>query len=92
MIYSTAEESLGVPITFLEKHLSEMNKGIDQQINLDHIAHILKQELSQEERDNLVQYLMTLSYIDGQIEAEEDYRVWEIAQLLDVETTRPLSQ
>lgn len=90
MIYSVAQDNLGIPITFLEKNLDELNKGVDKNINLIHISNVLKKELSQEQRENLVRTLTSLTYSDNQLDGTEDFRVWEIAQLLDVEVTRPL--
>jgi uncharacterized tellurite resistance protein B-like protein len=91
MIYSTAQEKLGVPITFLEQHMTEMNKGADKNIDLVHISNLLKKELSQDQRENLVRTLTSLTYSDNQLDGTEDLRVWEIAQLLDVEILRPLT-
>ncbi len=34
IIYSTAQDKLGIPIIFLEQHMSEMNKGTDNDIDL----------------------------------------------------------
>ena len=91
MIYSTAQDRLGIPVTFLEQHLAELNKGTDKEINLVHISNILKKELSQEQRENLVRTLTSLTFADNQLDGAEDLRVWEIAQLLDVEVLRPLT-
>ncbi len=91
MIYSTAQDKLGIPITFLEQHMAELNKGTDKNIDLVHISNLLKKELSQDQRENLVRPLTSLTYSDNQLDGTEDLRVWEISQLLDVETLRPLT-
>ena len=91
MIYSTAQDKLGIPITFLEQHMADLNKGTDKNINLVQIAHVLKEDLDQEERQSLVRTLTALTYSDNQLDGVEDLRIWEIAQLLDVEVSRPLT-
>ena len=91
MIYSTAQNKLGIPVSFLEQHFSELNNGKDKDINLVHISNVLKKELSQEQRENLIRTLTSLTFADNKLDGTEDLRVWEIAQLLDVEVLRPLT-
>ena len=91
MIYHIAEDKLGVPILFLEQHLNKMNEGIDQEVDLIHISNVLNKSLTQDQRDELIRTLTSLTYSDNQLDGTEDYRVWEIAQLLGVETLRPLT-
>jgi uncharacterized tellurite resistance protein B-like protein len=91
MIYSTAQDKLGIPITFLEQHMADLNKGTDKNIDLVHISNLLKKELTLDQREHLVRTLTSLTYSDNQLDGTEDLRVWEIAQLLDVETLRPLT-